>query len=46
MLSITIGKKELMIEFGCGEHIHSINQKITLKVDTGVDINVINGKTF
>ena len=46
MLSTTRGKKELMIEFGCGEDIHSIDQKITLKVDTGADVNAINRRTF
>ena len=35
-----------MIEFGCGEDIHSIDQKITLKVDTGADVNAINKTTF
>ena len=46
MLSTTRGKKELMIEFGCGEDMHSIDQKITLKVDTGADVNAINKTTF
>ena len=46
MLSIQNGKKELIIEFGCGTDLDNMDQKIALKIDTGTDVNAINRTTF
>ena len=46
MLSTTKGKQELVIEFGCGKNLDSMDKKITMKIDTGADVNAINKKTF
>ena len=40
------GKNELIIEFGCGTDLDSMDQKITMKIDTGADVNAINRTTF
>ena len=39
-------KKDLLIEFGIGKHVHMINNKVILKIDTGTDVNGLNRKTF
>ena len=44
ILSKTQGKKELMIEFWCGQNINSIDKKITMKIDTGA--HATNRKTL
>ena len=46
MLSTQKGKHELIIEFGCGTDLDSMDQKIALKIDTGADVNAINKTTF
>ena len=46
MLSTTKGKQELVIKFGCGKNLDSMDKKITMKIDTGADVNAINRKTF
>ena len=46
MLSTTKGKQELVIEFGCGKNLDSMDKKITMKIDMGADVNAINRKTF
>ena len=46
MLSTQKGKKELIIEFGCGTDLDNMDQKIALKIDTGADVNAINKTTF
>ena len=35
-----------MIEFGWSKNMDSIDKKITMKIDTGADVNKINKKTF
>ena len=44
--SNSTGKKDLLIQFGISKNIHSIDQKVILKVDTGSDVNAINQRTF
>ena len=39
-------QKDLLIEFGISKHIHTINDKVILKVETGADVNALNRKTF
>ena len=39
-------QKDLLIEFGISKHVHTINDKVILKVDTGADVNALNRKTF
>ena len=46
MLSTTKGKQELVIEFGYGKNLDSMDKKITMKIDTGADVNAINRKMF
>ena len=46
MLSMQKGKNELIIEFGCGTDLDSMDQKIAMKIDTGADVNAINRTTF
>ena len=46
MLSMQKGKNELIIEFGCGTDLDSMDQKITMKIDMGADVNTINRTTF
>ena len=48
MLSMKHSKpqQELLVQFGIGEDFHSIDKKVTLKLDTGADVNVFNWTTF
>ena len=46
MLSMQKAKHELIIEFGCGTDLDSMDQKIAMKIDTGADVNAINKTTF
>ena len=47
MLSSKVkSSKALIIEFGCGMKATSIDRKLSLKLDTGSDVNAINRKTF
>ena len=47
MLSSKINpSKALIIEFGCGMKATSIDRKLSLKLDTGSDVNAINRKLF
>ena len=46
MLSMQKGKNELIIKFGCGTDLDSMDQKIAMKIDTGADVNAINKTTF
>ena len=46
MLSTQKGKNELIIEFGCETDLDSMDQKITMMIDTGADVNAINRTTF
>ena len=46
MLSMQKGKNELIIEFGCGTDLDSMDQKIAMKIDTGADVNAINRTMF
>ena len=46
MLSMQKGKNELIIEFGCGTDLDSMDQKITMKINMGADVNAINRTTF
>ena len=39
-------QNDLLIEFGIGKQVHSINDKVILKIDTGADVNTLNRKTF
>ena len=39
-------QKDLLIEFGIGRRVHTIHDKVILKVDTGADVNALNRKTF
>ena len=48
MLSMKHSKpqQELLIQFGIGKDFHSIDNKVTLKLDTGADVNAFNRTTF
>ena len=48
MLSMKHSKpqQELLIQFGIGKDFHSIDKKVTLKLDTGADVNAFNQTTF
>ena len=46
MLSTQKGKNELIIEFGFGTDLDSMDQKIAMKIDMGADMNAINKTTF
>ena len=46
MLSTQKGKNELIIKFGCGTNLDSMDQKIAMKIDIGADVNAINRTTF
>ena len=48
MLSMKHSKpqQELLVQFGIGKDFHSIDKKITLKLDTGADVNAFNRTTF
>ena len=48
MLSMKHSKpqQELLIQFGIGKDFHSIDKKVTLKLDTGADVNALNRTTF
>ena len=48
MLSMKHSKsqQELLIQFGIGKDFHSIDKKVTLKLDTGADVNAFNRTTF
>ena len=48
MLSMKHSKpqQELLVQFGIGKDFHSIDKKVTLKLDTGVDVNAFNRTTF
>ena len=46
MLFTQKGKNELIIEFGCRTDLDSMDQKVTMKIDMGADINAINRTTF
>ena len=39
-------QNDLLIEFGIGKQVNSINDKVILKIDTGADVNTLNRKTF
>ena len=39
-------QQELLIQFGIGKDFHSIDKKVTLKLDTGADVNAFNRTTF
>ena len=48
MLSMKHSKpqQELLIQFGIGKDFHFIDKKVTLKLDTGADVNAFNRTTF
>ena len=48
MLSMKHSKpqQELLVQFGIGKDLHSIDKKVTLKLDTGADVNAFNQTTF
>ena len=48
MLSMKHSKpqQELLIQFGIRKDFHSIDKKVTLKLDTGADVNAFNRTTF
>ena len=48
MLSLKHSKpqQELLIQFGIRKDFHSIDKKVTLKLDTGADVNAFNRTTF
>ena len=48
MLSMKHSKpqQELLVQFGIGKDFHSIDKKVTLKLDTGADVNALNWTTF
>ena len=48
MLSVKHSRpqQELLIQFGIEKDFHSINKNITLKLDTGTDVNAFNRTTF
>ena len=39
-------QQELLIQFGIGKDFHSTDKKVTLKLDTGSDVNAFNQTTF
>ena len=39
-------QQELLIQFGIRKDFHSINKKVTLKLDTGADVNAFDRATF
>ena len=39
-------QQELLVQFGIGKDFHSIDKKVTLKLDTGADVNAFNQTTF
>ena len=39
-------QQELLILFGFGKDFHSINNKVTLKLDMAADVNAFNRTTF
>ena len=39
-------QKDLLIEFGIGKNVQSIDDKVVMKIDTGADVNALNRKTF
>ena len=39
-------QQELLVQFGIAKDFHSINKKVTLKLDTGADVNAFNRTTF
>ena len=39
-------QQELLIQFGIGKDFHFIDKKVTLKLDTGTDVNAFNRTTF
>ena len=39
-------QKDLLIQSGVGRQVHTINDKVILKIDTGADVNALNRKTF
>ena len=46
MLSMQKGKNELIIKFECRTDLDSMDQKITMKIDMGADVNAINRTMF
>ena len=48
MLSMKHSKpqQELLVQFGIEKDFHSIDKKVTLKLDTGADVNAFNQTTF
>ena len=48
MLSMKHSKpqQELLVQFGIGKDFHSIDKKVTLKLDTGADVIAFNQTTF
>ena len=46
MLSTVKGRKELLVEFGVRSKLNSIYRKVTLKLDTGSDVNAIKWKIY
>ena len=48
MLSMTNSKpqQELLVQFAIGKNFCSIDKNVTLKLDTGADVNAFNRKTF
>ena len=48
MLSVKNPKpqQELLAQFSIGKNFHSIDKRVTLKFDTGADVNAFNRKTF
>ena len=39
-------QKELLVQFAIGKELHSIDQKVILKLDTSMDVTYLNMKTF
>ena len=39
-------QQELLVQFGIGKDFYSIDKKVTLKLDTGADVNAFNQTTF
>ena len=39
-------QQELLIQFGIGKDFHSIDKKVTLKLNTGANVNGFNRTTF
>ena len=48
MLSVKNPKpqQELFVQFGIRKNSHSIDKKVTLKLDTGANVNAFNRKSF